>query len=75
MAQSLQQIRNLLLPGLWGRDWGQDREVDIVCDVTADSLDIIAPGKRETLFTREEIDNNTFKALFAPRVKQFLGEE
>ena len=72
MVRSLAQVRDLLLPGLWGME--REAEVDIVCDFTSDSLDIVTPGKRETLFTRQEIDNNSFEGQFEPRVKRFLGE-
>lgn len=71
MPLSLPQIRDLLLPGLWG----QKVEVDVLCNFADDSIEIITPGKRETLFTRSEIDDGSFKQQFAPRLKQFLGDD
>jgi hypothetical protein len=70
MPMSLPQVRDLLLPGLWGKKI----DADIFCNFNTDSLEIATRDKRETLFTREDIENGTWKAQFGPRLKQFLGE-
>lgn len=66
MAQSLSRIRDFLLPGLWGRNV----EGDLICDLGNDTIDLVIEGRRETLITRADIDDGTFKTRFAVRLNQ-----
>ncbi len=71
---SLSSVRDLLLPGLWGssKDFPEGYDIDIFVDYPGDRLELRdSNGKRETLFTRDEIEDGSFKGKFAPRIKQF----
>ena len=57
--KGLQQMKDLLLPALWGRD--PDGRSDLIVNFKNDSLDIQVNSHRETLLTRHEIENETWR--------------
>lgn len=75
MATSLSSIRDLLMPAIW--DQGKNHpevEIDVSVDLHTDSL-IIRTGNKTTgllhsgcLFTRAEIDDRVYIALFHERL-------
>lgn len=68
---TLSQVRDELLPGVWARD--KDGTADLQLDYMIDSIVLTTPRGKHVLCTRNEIEDNTYKALIAPRLDEFLG--
>jgi hypothetical protein len=68
-------IRQLLAPTatLIAGKYGKDVKLEV--NPATDALDLVWDGRREKILDRTDIDNNTYKTEFMPRVRHFLGGE
>ncbi len=65
-------VRDLIIPGLWSiRAWADPsiKEVDIRTNLAEDTIELAVV---HTLFTRNEIDDGSFKQSFRGRLERAL---
>lgn len=68
---SLTEARDYLLPALHALD----SKMDMLVNFTGDYLELRdGTGRREVLFTREEILDGTFKGKLMDKVMKFRGD-
>jgi hypothetical protein len=70
MATGLQAMKDLILPGLWGRD--PDGRSDIMVNLSDDCLDIEVNGRKSKFLTRDEIDDGSWKDVVSNRIDEAL---
>lgn len=61
MPMSLAALRDLLLPGIYTLNGKGGPEVGINIDYANDCIMLLARGHREVLYTRQDIENQTYR--------------
>jgi hypothetical protein len=74
--KSMNQVCDLLRPGLWGMagkfDPAGKLKLDLSYEFAPDTICLHVAERIHILFTRAEIEDDSFKQKFAPRVTEIL---